>query len=141
MEINSMGRLDKALEKAAAISGAVKDAAPETIIITDRNEPVDKRKHKRYSKRLKVRMSSGNLRRSGIMKNVSKNGMFIMSSKEFTENMAINIELPLSNNKTSFLNGIITRNMGIPESNWLIGAGIKLTEKDETFHNFLTTLS
>jgi hypothetical protein len=136
-----MGRLEKALEKAAAISGSVKDVAPETIIITDRNEPVDKRKDKRYSKRLKVRMSSGNLRRSGIMKNVSKNGMFIMSSKEFTENMAINIELPLSNNKTSFLNGIITRNMGIPESNWLIGAGIRLTEKDETFFNFLITLT
>jgi len=136
-----MGRLEKALEKAAAISGSVKDVAPETIIITDRNEPVDKRKDKRYSKRLKVRMSSGNLRRSGIMKNVSKNGMFIMSSKEFTENMAINIELPLSNNKTSFLNGIITRNMGIADSNWLMGAGIELTEKDETFHNFLTTLA
>jgi hypothetical protein len=136
-----MGRIDKALEKAAAISGSPKDAAPETIIITEPNEPVDKRQDKRHLKRLKVRMSSGNLRRSGIMKNVSENGMFVISSKDFTKDMVINIELPLSNNKTSFLNGIIIRNMGIPESNWLMGKGIKLTEKDDIFDNFLTTLT
>ena len=73
--------------------------------------------------------------------NVSENGMFIMISKDFTKNMVINIELPLSNDKMSFLNGIITRNRGISGSNWLIGAGIRLTEKDEIFHNFLATLN
>jgi hypothetical protein len=75
------------------------------------------------------------------MRDVSDNGMFVMSSSDFTKDMAINIELSLPNNKTSLLKGTITRNMGIPRSNWLTGAGIKLTEKDETFHTFLTALT
>ena len=113
----------------------------ETIIITDRNKPIDNRKDKRYSKRLTVRINSESLRRSGIMRDVSENGMFVMSSRDFTKNMVINIELSLPDNKTSLLKGTITRNMGILGSIWLTGVGIKLTEKDEIFHNFLATLT
>jgi hypothetical protein len=136
-----MGRIDKALEKAVAIKGSAKDHMAETIIITDHNEPIDNRKDKRYSKRLTVRINSESLRRSGIMRDVSENGMFVMSSRDFTKDMAINIELLLPDNKTSLLKGTITRNTGILGSIWLTGIGIKLTEKDETFHNFLTTLT
>lgn len=136
-----MGRIDKALEKAEAIRVSAKDHMAETIIITDRNEPIDNRKDKRYSKKLTVRINSESLRRSGIMRDVSENGMFVMSSRDFSKNMAINIELSLPDNKTSLLKGTITRNMGILGSSWLTGVGIKLTEKDETFHNFLATIA
>ena len=135
-----MGMIDKALEKAVAIRGSAKDHMAETIIITDRNEPIDNRKDKRHSKKLTVKINSESLRRSGIMRDVSENGMFVMSSKDFTKNMAINIELSLPDNKTSLLKGTITRNMGLG-SIWLTGVGIKLTEKDETFHNFLATIA
>jgi hypothetical protein len=136
-----MDRIYKALEKAAAISESAKDPTSDTMIITGRNEPIDRRKDKRYLKRLIVKISSEKLWRSGIMKDVSGNGMFVMSSKNFTKDMVINIELPLPDNKTSFLKGIITRNMEIAESNWLTGVGIKFIERDEVFHSFLTTLT
>jgi hypothetical protein len=136
-----MDRIYKALEKAVAISGLAKDPLADTMIITDRNERVDRRKGKRYLKRLIVKIGSEKLCRSGIMKDVSGDGMFVMSSKDFTKDMVITIELPLPNNEMSFLTGIITRNVEIDESNWLTGVGIKFIEKDETFHSFLTTLT
>ena len=113
----------------------------ETIIINDGNEPIDNRKDKRYSKRLPVIISSGSLLRSGMMRDVSENGMFVISSRDFTKDMEIDIEVSLPNNKASLLKGTITRKMRIQGSNWLIGFGIKLIEKDETFHNLLTTLT
>jgi len=113
----------------------------ETIIITEGYKPIDNRRDKRYSKRLSVKISSGSLMRSGIMKDVSENGMFVVSSRDFTKDMEINIELSLPNNKSSLLKGTITRNLGIQGSNWLTGFGVKLTEKDGTFHNFLATLT
>jgi hypothetical protein len=140
MEVNSMSRIYKAIEKTAETEGSTEDHMAETIIITDRHNPIDNRKYKRHPKKLTVRIDSGSLRRSGIMRDVSENGMFVMSSKDLTKDMVINIELSLPNNKTSLLKGTITRNMVIPGLNWLTGAGIKLTEKDETFHHFLTTL-
>jgi hypothetical protein len=136
-----MDRIYKALEKAVAISGLAKDPLADTMIITDSNERVDRRKDKRYLKRLIVKIGSEKLCRSGIMKDVSGEGMFVMSSKDFTKDMVITIELPLPNNEMSFLTGIITRNVEIDESNWLTGVGIKFIEKDETFHSFLTTLT
>jgi len=136
-----MSKIYEALEKAAAIRGLTKDHMAETTMINDRNELIDNRKDKRYSKRLAVRISSGSLLRSGIMRDVSENGMFVMSSRDFTKDMELDIELSLPNNKTSLLKGTIARNMGILGSTWLTGFGIKLIEKDETFHNFLTTLT
>jgi hypothetical protein len=135
-----MGRLDAALEKAASMDGSIKDTMPETMIITH-NEAIDRRKYRRYLKKLTVKISSGSLRRSGIMRDVSGNGMLVTSGKDFIRDMAIDIELSLPNQKTSFLKGRITRNVEIPESNWLKGVGIYLTEKDETFLNFLATLT
>jgi hypothetical protein len=135
-----MGRLDAALEKAVSIDGSTRDRLPETMII-NHNEAIDRRKDRRYAKRLTVKMSSGNLRRSGIVRDVSENGMHVTSGKDFTRDMPIDIELSLPNQKTSFLKGRITRNVEIPGSSWLIGVGIDLTEKDETFLNFLTNLT
>jgi hypothetical protein len=135
-----MSRIDKAIEKALEIRHTIKENVAEGTIRTDHNTTMEKRKERRYSKKLKVRISSGNLLRSGIMNDISKNGMFVRSCRDFTKDTVLNIELLLPNNRISFLKGIVTRNIGIPGSNWL-GVGIELTEKDKTFHNFLTTLT
>jgi len=136
-----MSKIYKALQKAEAIRGLSEDHMAESIMVNDLNEQIDKRKDKRYSKRLAVKINSESLLRSGIMRDVSENGMFVVSSRDFTKDMEIDIEMSLSNNKTFFLKGTIIRNTEITGSNWLTGFGIKLREKDETFYNFLTTLT
>jgi hypothetical protein len=136
-----MSRIHKAIEKALEIRHAIKENCAGGTIKTDHDTTMEKRKERRYSKRLKVRISSGKLRRSGIMNDISNNGMFVRSGRDFAKDMVLNIELLLPNNRISFLKGIVTRNTGIPGSNWLMGIGIYLTDKDEIFRNFLTTLT
>lgn len=102
---------------------------------------MERRKHKRFFKKLMVMIGSGTLHSSGILSDVSRNGMFIRSDRDFTKDMVIDIELLLPDKKVSSLKGIVKRNTKIPGANWLFGSGIEIIEKDDTFHNFLHTLT
>ncbi|OGW39584.1 MAG: hypothetical protein A2Y97_11975 [Nitrospirae bacterium RBG_13_39_12] len=102
---------------------------------------MDNRKDKRFGKKLMVRIDSGTSYFSGIMSDVSQNGIFIRSDKDFAKDKVINIELLLPYNTISSLKGKVKRTMKIPGSNWLFGTGIELMEKDKIFHNLIKSIS
>ena len=76
----------------------------------------------------------------GLLSDVSENGLFIKSNRDFTMGKAIDIELFMPDNNNSLLKGVIKRKIELPESYRKYGLGIELTEKDMLYRNFLKSL-
>ncbi|MEW6571004.1 MAG: hypothetical protein AB1390_07500 [Nitrospirota bacterium] len=100
----------------------------------------EKRRTRRFKKRLLARIDSGTFICGGITGDVSNNGIF-MRGVLLPDNVMLTIQLYLLDNKISSLKGVVRRNVKIPGSNWLFGTGIELKEKDYAFQKFLRTLT
>ena len=102
---------------------------------------MDRREHPRFVKRLKTKFYSNGHVFTGISSNISKNGLFIRTSKGFSPDTIINIELVMPSNKISDLKGIVTRTIKTPFTSMKNGMGIKILEKDTIFVDFIESLS
>jgi hypothetical protein len=102
---------------------------------------MDKRKEKRFAEKLHVKLSSGSLITWGVLCDVSENGLFIRSNREFPMGTVVDIEIFLSDNQISFLKGVVRRCIEMPETHRKNGLGIELTEKDITYRHFLRFLN
>jgi Tfp pilus assembly protein PilZ len=101
---------------------------------------MDKRKNKRLSSKLVTKISSNSLVSWGLLTDVSENGLFIKSNRDFTMGEVIDIELFMPDNNNSLLKGVIMRRVDLPESHRKYGLGIELTEKDMVYRYFLKSL-
>jgi len=101
---------------------------------------MDKRKDKRQPLKLHVKLNAGTAVSWGILTDVSENGLFIKSNRDFAADTEINIEIVMQNNSTSLLKGIVKRKIDMPEEHRRYGLGIELIEKDHRFMNLLGSL-
>jgi hypothetical protein len=101
----------------------------------------EKRQHKRFTKSLYVKIISGHASSWGLVGDVSSRGIFVKSNLGFKAGTEIQLEVFMPNNKSSFLKGIIRRNIELPDPNRKNGLGIELVEKDAIFHSFIESLS
>jgi hypothetical protein len=101
---------------------------------------MDKRKDMRLSMKLysKLRAESGVS--WGLLTDVSENGIFIKSNRDFTMGEAIDIELFMPDNTNALLKGVIRRKIELPDSHRKYGLGIELKEKDMVYRRFLRNL-
>jgi len=101
---------------------------------------MDKRKSERLSMKLHTKLSADSFVSWGLLSDVSENGLFIKSNRDFTIGEAIDIELFMPNNINSLLKGVITRKIELPETHRKYGLGIELVEKDIVYRHFLRSL-
>lgn len=101
---------------------------------------MEKRKHKRFTKRLETRFSSGGMSFSGVSSNLSERGMFIRTKRSFAPGIAIDIELVMPDGKKSFLKGIVIWTIKTPVSTSKNGMGVELIEKDAKYMDFLKAI-
>jgi hypothetical protein len=101
---------------------------------------MDKRKDMRLSKKLYTKLSAESSVSWGLLSDVSEDGLFIKSNRDFTMGEAIDIELFMPDNNNSLLKGIIRRKIELPETHRKYGLGIELIEKDLVYRHFLKSL-
>jgi len=94
-------------------------------------------RHKRFTKRLEVRFSSGGLDFTGISSNLSESGLFIRTNRGFAPGSIIDIELVMPDGKKSFLKAVVRRTIKTPMSSLKNGMGVELLEKDVAYINFV----
>ena len=100
---------------------------------------MEKRKHKRFFKRLEARFSSGGKSFVGTSSNLSESGLFIRTNRGFVPGSVVDIELTTPHG-VSFLKGIVKRTSRTSPA-IKNGMGVELTEKDTTYINFLKFLT
>jgi Tfp pilus assembly protein PilZ len=101
---------------------------------------MDKRENERLSMKLHTKLSSNSLVSWGLLTDVSENGLFIKSNREFTMGEEVDIELFMPDNNNSLLKGVTRRKIELPESHRKYGLGIELIEKDMVYRYFLKSL-
>ena len=101
---------------------------------------MDKRKDMRLSKKLYTKLRAESSVSWGLLGDVSDDGLFIKSNRDFTMGEAIDIEIFMPDNNNSLLKGIIRRKIELPETHRKYGLGIELIEKDVVYRHFLKSL-
>jgi hypothetical protein len=101
---------------------------------------MDKRKNERLSTKLYTKLIADSFISWGLLSDVSENGLFIKSNRDFIMGEAIDIELFMPNNNNSLLKGVIRRKIELPETHRKYGLGIELVEKDIVYRHFLKSL-
>jgi|WetSurMetagenome_2_1015567.scaffolds.fasta_scaffold520267_1 hypothetical protein len=101
---------------------------------------MDKRKNHRLHAKLHVKLSSGTITSWGILTDVSENGLFVKSNRDFAIDAVINIEIVMQDNTTSLLKGTVKRKIDLTEEHRKYGLGIELTKKDFRFMNLFDSL-
>jgi hypothetical protein len=71
---------------------------------------------------------------------VSENGLFVKSNRDFAVDAVINIEIVMPDNSTSLLKGRVKRRIELPEEHRKYGIGIELIKKDVRFINLVVSL-
>jgi len=101
---------------------------------------LEKRQHKRYTSRCEIEFSMNGTTYRGISSNLSLNGLFIRTRRPFAADTVIDLMVHFPNGSTSKLKGITRRAIRNPLDNQN-GMGIELIEKDETFRDFVKSIS
>jgi hypothetical protein len=101
---------------------------------------MDKRNNERLSMKLYTKLRADSFASCGLLSDVSQNGLFISSNRDFTMGEAIDIEVFMPDNNNSLLKGVIRRKIELPDSHRKYGLGIELIEKDVIYRHFLKTL-
>jgi hypothetical protein len=101
---------------------------------------MNKRKNERLTIKLHTKLSAPSFVSWGLLSNVSENGLFIKSNRDFTMGEKIDIELFMPDNNNSLLRGVIRRKIELPDSHRKYGLGIELIEKDIVYRYFLRSL-
>ena len=97
---------------------------------------MERRKVNRTVKKLYVRLNVGSITSWGLLGDVSENGLFISSIRDFAIGTAINIEIFMADTTVSLLKGTVRRIIGLPESNRKVGIGVELIGKDKAPKHF-----
>jgi len=101
---------------------------------------MDKRKDIRLSMKLYTKLSADSFVSTGVLCDVSENGLFIKSTRDFAMGEAIDIELFMPDNNNPILKGIIRRKIELLDSHRKYGLGIELIEKNLVYRHFLKSL-
>ncbi|MEJ2184012.1 MAG: PilZ domain-containing protein [Nitrospirota bacterium] len=108
----------------------------------------NKRKHKRYTRRLKVDFMADGSALKGISSDFSMEGLFIRSSRVFPVGTFLDMTIHLPDGKTAGVKGVVARSqkrfvgkmMGAPVDRSVKkdGMGVVIVEKDVAYLRFLS---
>jgi|GEM_PF-435863 len=102
----------------------------------------DKRKRKRYIKRLECSFTGAGKTHKGFVSDISDEGLFIRTKRSFAEDSHIDIELYLPDNSVSKVSGVVRRALTTQEGHLAKnGMGVELTDRDANFMRLLKELS
>jgi hypothetical protein len=102
---------------------------------------MERRNHPRFIKRLETRISIDQTSFWSISGDMSESGLFIRTNRDYNIGTPIDIELSLPGNRVSFLKGIVRRTVRTPIPTMRNGMGIEVIKKDETFRDFVKSIS
>jgi hypothetical protein len=102
---------------------------------------MDKRKHKRLTTRLHVKLSSPSIICWGILCDASQNGLFIKSNQDVAVGEIIDIEIFMPDKTSCLLSGTVRRRSEFPDSYRKHGLGVHLIGKDTAYERFLNLLN
>ena len=97
-------------------------------------------KRKEIATKLYVKLNSGPLTSWGLLYDVSENGLFIRSNRDFATDALIDIQVFMQDKSIIFLKGVVRRITELPEQHRKFGIGVELKEKDTTYKHFLKFL-
>jgi hypothetical protein len=100
-------------------------------------DDMEKRKYGRFDTKLYVKIVSKSKTAWGLMSDVSENGMYIQSNRDFAMGEEIDIEIFMPDRSTAILKGILRRKAELPDSFRRYGLGIEITEKDIFYRRFM----
>jgi hypothetical protein len=98
---------------------------------------MDKRRHRRFIKRLATKFIINNESFTGISSDLSESGLFIRTNRGCSANNHIDIKLFMPDNSVSSLKGIVRRTTRTPLPSMKNGMGIEIIEKDGIFVDFV----
>jgi len=98
---------------------------------------MERRRNKRFASKLFVKLNSGSAVSWGALGNVSENGLFIRSNRNFDIDAVISVEVFMTDKTVSVLKGIVKRIIELPGQDRKFGIGVQLIERDETYKHFL----
>jgi hypothetical protein len=102
---------------------------------------MDKRKNERHSMKLHTKLWDDSFVSWGLLTDISENGLFIKSNRDFTIGDAIDIEVFMPDNNNALLKGVIKRKIELPGSHRKYGLGIEVIEKDMVYRHLLRSLT
>ncbi len=100
---------------------------------------IQKRRHRRYKKRLEVEFSASGLTFKGISSDISERGMFIRTRYPFKPGTLIEIKIYLPDGQTSRLKGRVRHSFKSNITALKNGMGVEFIERDMAFERFLKT--
>jgi Tfp pilus assembly protein PilZ len=102
---------------------------------------MEKRKHKRYKKRLETRVTSGEMGLSAMTSDLSAGGLFIRTQRGFSPGSTVVIDLYLPDKKVCRVKGVVRRSLRTSLPVVKSGMGIELqnVDKDSCYIEFLET--
>ncbi len=101
---------------------------------------MERRKDERFDIKLYVKLKSGSKSSWGLLSDVSRNGLFVKSTQNFSKDAVVDIELFMHDNSVSLLKGVVRRNVELPETHRKFGMGIEIIQKNKVYMKFLRTL-
>ncbi len=101
---------------------------------------MDKRKYRRFTARIHVKLSYQSIVSWGLLCDVSENGLFIKGDQDFAIDEVIDIEIFMPDNTSWLVTGIVRRRVELPESDRKRGLGVELIGKDTTYIHYLKSL-
>jgi hypothetical protein len=99
----------------------------------------EQRRHKRYMKRCEVEVSTNGTASRGISSNFSLSGLYIKTSKPFSEDTPVALRIHLPSGLIAELKGIVRRAFRNAVNIQKNGMGIELTEKDSRYCDFISS--
>ena len=101
---------------------------------------MEKRKEKRLHTKLYVNLRSESITVTGLLCDVSDNGLFIKCTRDFALGEAIDVEIFMPDNNDSLVKGRVKRKIKLHETYRKHGVGIELIEKDARYINFVKSV-
>jgi len=101
---------------------------------------MDKRNDERHAMKLHTKLSADSFVSWGLLSDISENGLFIKSNRDFTVGDAIDIEVFMPDNNNSLIKGVVRRKIELPDSHRKYGLGIEVIEKDMVYRHLLRSL-
>ncbi len=98
------------------------------------------RRQKRIVKRLETEFSSGGLSFRGISSDLSRNGLFVRTTKPFSPGTMLDLTIHLPGNIASRLKGRVRWASKVGLVSGKNGMGIEITENDHNFANYINSL-
>jgi len=102
---------------------------------------MERRRHKRFTRRLETRFKSGGMNFTGISSNLSETGLFIRTKRSFAPDSVLDIELILPDRRASFLKGIVKWTVKTAISTFKNGMGVEIIEKDASYADFIKSFT